>query len=365
MTGYIWSSCRRTYEICIRHGLTREMEPVSRRRRLTITNENDSIKSRASKRFKCANLQPGKTGVPHLDSGGVDVFMADAAVSMSIGQPGRLGLNQGEICYGAVSVFSEVVSQMYVHSCVIQLCDAQAALLPNCRLSCRDVVDSDAIWLRYGVQVLDEDDFQLVSTRCGAFAIIDSSTAKPLSKLQAFDGIRLQAVVVSNVLRNVARKSPSTKLVTFSISVNIVGPGDIADGIGKALANLATPAFLQHPYSLDDGLEYWNPQYLALPGTNGFMTSFVGLTAADTKAKILSDEVERVFSSLDTTWTIHPIPQVPSCLTTALKRHISDPEYSLLDLTPVVAIKMTPFRSSCLGRTPSPAVTPSMTCDPL
>lgn len=105
----------------------------------------------------------------------------------------------------------------------------------------------------------------------------------------------MKAVVES---KNVPQNRSSTgKRGIISLSINVYGPIENADRVGDVLSRAS--AFLQHPFSLEGGYEYFNPQMFRSGTEMQNLTHLVGLTESDIKAKIISDEVTQVFESLD------------------------------------------------------------------
>lgn len=85
----------------------------------------------------------------------------------------------------------------------------------------------------------------------------------------------------------------------MSLSVNIYGPFTTADEVGSVLSSTST--FLQNPYSLDPQYRYYNPQLYRIGGIMEDLTHLVGISEKDFQAKAISDEVEQVLGSLDST----------------------------------------------------------------
>jgi hypothetical protein len=104
-------------------------------------------------------------------------------------------------------------------------------------------------------------------------------------------------VVESAILRRASLAGKSKGI--FPLSLNVFGPEDEGDIIGERLANAS--AFLQHPCFLEDGYEYYNPQYFYPDNKKTYLTYLVGLSESEMRAKRLSDEVEEVLVSLDDT----------------------------------------------------------------
>ncbi|KAK5631889.1 hypothetical protein RRF57_007603 [Xylaria bambusicola] len=79
--------------------------------------------------------------------------------------------------------------------------------------------------------------------------------------------------------------------------------------------------FLQHPFFLEPGYEYFNPQYFHSEDEMKCMTHFVGLSEIDYQAKRMSDEVEHILNSLDTTTRDDTDTAQPNAIITPLKRY--------------------------------------------
>ncbi|KAM0388293.1 hypothetical protein ACHAQC_009903 [Fusarium culmorum] len=86
--------------------------------------------------------------------------------------------------------------------------------------------------------------------------MIDLMTAKKLEALKEQAGVSTKAVVESKAVKGLSRKSAKS---AFKISVNIYGYELDARDIGQQLSKVG--AFLQHPFYLDEGVEYLNPQF--------------------------------------------------------------------------------------------------------
>ncbi|KAJ4007425.1 hypothetical protein NW766_010110 [Fusarium irregulare] len=157
--------------------------------------------------------------------------------------------------------------------------------------------------------------------------MIDLITAKKLEVLDRQDRVYTKAVFEArylNQLRTKKRNQP------FSISVNIYGPQSDAGDIGKRLADVQ--GSLQHPFYLEDGVEYLNPQFFQLEEETAYMTHLVGLDESQIQAKALSDALENVLTSLDRSVgnpTISELDVIPDDLVTPLKESDKVPSLAL------------------------------------
>ncbi|CZS79304.1 unnamed protein product [Fusarium graminearum] len=126
------------------------------------------------------------------------------------------------------------------------------------------------------------------------FVMIDLMTAKKLEALGEQAGVFTKAVVESKAVKGLSRKSAKSP---FEISVNIYGYELDARDIGQRLSKVG--AFLQHPFYLEEGVEYLNPQFFYPQDGPRYMTHLVGMDEPKFQAKVFSDVVEGVLSSLD------------------------------------------------------------------
>lgn len=122
--------------------------------------------------------------------------------------------------------------------------------------------------------------------------MIDLITAEKLNILEE-TSVFTKAVVEARILRQLSR----TAKKSFEISVNIYGRELDARDIGQQLSKVG--AFLQHPFYLEDGVEYLNPQFFDLEDGPRYMTHLVGMDDSKFQAKKFSDAVEVSWTSLD------------------------------------------------------------------
>jgi hypothetical protein len=144
--------------------------------------------------------------------------------------------------------------------------------------------------------ILHEDTFGLSSGKNEVVAVLNTDVCKALQCLYDRKKVRATAVVETLRLMQIRIKGNSNGVLPLSI--NIYGTHDEANEVGDKLSEVDT--FLQHPLFLEPGLEYFNPQYFHPGGELKCMTHFVWLNEVEYREKWISDEVERVFDSLDT-----------------------------------------------------------------
>ncbi|KAL8365396.1 hypothetical protein RB595_004276 [Gaeumannomyces hyphopodioides] len=116
--------------------------------------------------------------------------------------------------------------------------------------------------------------------------MLDIVTGRLLKALDGIDGILFQAVI-----RSVDVQAKTNGILP--VSINILGPESRTDLVGDRLASLN--AYLQHPYTLDSGVEYLNPHFFQKK--REYITHLVG-AVEDSPEKMLSDEIEDVMASL-------------------------------------------------------------------
>ncbi|RYP66505.1 hypothetical protein DL770_008789 [Monosporascus sp. CRB-9-2] len=182
--------------------------------------------------------------------------------------------NRQEICYGA-------------------LCEAHGLLSGS--TAGKSLAQDGKHFQQFRI-VPHEDSFGLLSENDEVVAVLDVDTCKALQCLQGYQGVRATAVV--QTLRLAQTRVNRTSKGVFPLSINIYGTQDEASNVGDKLSEMH--AFLQHPFFLEPGYEYVNPQYFHLGSETKCMTYLVGLSENEHRAKRISDEVDRVFDSLDT-----------------------------------------------------------------
>ncbi|RSL93099.1 hypothetical protein CEP52_013448 [Fusarium oligoseptatum] len=153
------------------------------------------------------------------------------------------------------------------------------------------------------------------------FAMVDRITSGKLEALQGHGTVYTKAVIEGQTLVQLASKKKAKG--SFAISLNVYGPESDAHDIGERLSR--QQAFLQHPFYLEDGIEYWNPQFFDLGDTPKYLTHLVGMNESEIQAKRLSDAVQDVLTSLDhgmLTGPANTVEIVPSSdLKTSLKNY--------------------------------------------
>jgi hypothetical protein len=195
----------------------------------------------------------------------------------------------------------------------------QAVLLPSSELVQRGAfVKGHGKFQQFNVAYHEDYHGLSSSPHCGVFARLDNVTSISLQSLQTSSNCRVKAVIESAVFHQASLGGKSKRI--FPLSLNIFGPEDEADSIGEQLANAGV--FLQHPCFLENGFEYYNPQYFYPDNKKTYLTYIIGLGESDIRAKRLSDEVEGVLTSLDDTSFLSGDTHdfVPEGIVTPLKR---------------------------------------------
>jgi hypothetical protein len=108
--------------------------------------------------------------------------------------------------------------------------------------------------------------------------MLDLITTRYLHSLGKFSELLFTAVLSSSSLNIILRK-PNHKKTIVDISVNIIGPERIADDVGDILAD--DSAYLQHPFFLEAGTRYINPQYFYSRNENTDLKHLIGPPTID------------------------------------------------------------------------------------
>ena len=127
--------------------------------------------------------------------------------------------------------------------------------------------------------------------------ILDQIRARQLRSLEKFSSLTFRAICPISTLGQASGKKR-----IIDISVNILGPEDLTDAVGDALA--AASAYLQHPCFLDPGVRYINPHYFCFGEELADMRAHIGPAKTDPKSSEASEELSRLLDSLDCTFTI-------------------------------------------------------------
>ncbi|CAJ0546595.1 Ff.00g012220.m01.CDS01 [Fusarium sp. VM40] len=175
-----------------------------------------------------------------------------------------------------------------VHVKPTDFLNAGSALQPNAN-QCLETGASEFFLLDIYLQ---ESTYGFAIPNANTFVMIDLITAEKLNILEE-TSVFTKAVVEARILRQLSR----TAKKSFEISVNIYGRELDARDIGQQLSKVG--AFLQHPFYLEDGVEYLNPQFFDLEDGPRYMTHLVGMDDSKFQAKKFSDAVEVSWTSLD------------------------------------------------------------------
>ena len=133
-------------------------------------------------------------------------------------------------------------------------------------------------------------------TRTEYIGMLDLVTTRYLHSMGAFSGLLFTAVLASSSLNSILRK-PSGKENIVDISVNIIGPEGVADDVGDTLADAR--AYLQHPFFLQTGVRYMNPQYFYLENVKTDLRHLIGPPITDSRSTRVSEGIKNLLDSLD------------------------------------------------------------------
>jgi len=137
---------------------------------------------------------------------------------------------------------------------------------------------------------------------------LDLITCGHLQSLAKYSALSFIAVVSSTSLKPAARKQKLKKQIV-PISLNIIGPENLLDEVGDTLAERS--AYLQHPFFLEAGMRYVNPQYLFSENEHKDLRHLIGPPIVDSRSMQISKGVEEALESLhnDSALTDSPVGQ--------------------------------------------------------
>ena len=130
--------------------------------------------------------------------------------------------------------------------------------------------------------------------------VLDLVTASYLHSVHELEGVSFRAVISSGHLNNIPRKK-TRKAVKLDITINILGPEDIAEDVGEELGKVG--GYLQHPVFLEAGIKYANPHYFYAHDNMTDLRSLIGPVLSDTKQNRVSHVVEKIMDSIETVQT--------------------------------------------------------------
>ena len=144
----------------------------------------------------------------------------------------------------------------------------------------------------------NRDFYQLVNHVDVAFGALDLRTSFDLMALQAHvQHLYLEAVLIPRPPDN----DENTLLPSNEVqdaAINILGSRQSAETAGALLGKARRN--LQHPLLLDYGINYSNPQFLVVPGSNSNLNEHVKSRSDSSDFQnFLSEAVSELFESLD------------------------------------------------------------------
>ncbi|KAI1775100.1 SNF2 family N-terminal domain-containing protein [Hypoxylon cercidicola] len=207
-----------------------------------------------------------------------------------------------EVCYGA-------------------LYDAAAKVIGKPRSSDLSGTESTESFTTFCLRPEGEH-FMLYSDIGTEFAVLDTRTGSQLNALRNTSMVRFEAIVQSSTFTK-RQKRGQSKSQTFSLSVNLLGMKSTAKAVGCQLSELS--AYLQHPRSLQPGIEYLNPQFLTFADENVNMNELIGIgnKCHWNSTNKISEEIGNIFESLGNV-TVEENSVSLEGLISALKKHHED-----------------------------------------
>ncbi|KAH7165443.1 SNF2 family N-terminal domain-containing protein [Dactylonectria macrodidyma] len=142
-----------------------------------------------------------------------------------------------------------------------------------------------------------ENRYFLINTAGGIennFAELDAITASYLQAVKRFQDTSLTAVIHSASMDKIPGKR-TKKATIIDATINILGPGGLAEAVGDALAD--TSAYLQHPLFLEEGVQYLNPHYFYFDGRMTDLRHLIGPRQEDSRCSRISQGIESALES--------------------------------------------------------------------
>lgn len=182
-----------------------------------------------------------------------------------------------------------------------QLCNAKAQVA-----SIERMIIQDPPWNRFHTfKVVSHGVYYYLAQMGGAtpedFAILDLVTTAYLHSLRQFSDLSFTAILPSSWLSNIPRKATRKKTI-IDITVNVMGPGDLADNVGEVLATAS--GYFQHPVFLEAGISYVNPHYFYPRNQKSDLRHLIGPAKMDSRATRVSGGIENVLESLDSSLSL-------------------------------------------------------------
>ncbi|KAI0098043.1 SNF2 family N-terminal domain-containing protein [Nemania sp. FL0031] len=157
-----------------------------------------------------------------------------------------------------------------------------------------------------------------------SIGVLDIASSRILKSLYNLSEITYTIVLETSALKKLARtKTQSGKL---DASINILGPESLFDRVGDAITD--AKGYLQHPFFLPMGMEYFNPHWIYPRDVRTDLRHFIGPVSANPKDTSLALGLVDIFHGLgcpgnwDTT-LIKPVElsRARESLVTHLKSH--------------------------------------------
>jgi SWI/SNF-related matrix-associated actin-dependent regulator of chromatin subfamily A3 len=127
------------------------------------------------------------------------------------------------------------------------------------------------------------------------FALLDLVTTACLHSLRQFSNLSFAAVMSSSWFSDIRRKK-HRKGAIIDLTLNVMGPEDLADDVGNAVA--AASGYFQHPVYLEAGIRYINPHYFYPGNEKSDLRHFIRPAKKDSRATRLREGIENLLDSL-------------------------------------------------------------------
>ena len=160
------------------------------------------------------------------------------------------------------------------------------------------MLSTDANVIQQFAVLSRQDCYYLQSSDGADFAIVHSRTATALRTLHSLS-IRLEAVFATSDTDGPSQHYKKGKKTVFAISVNIYGPEDVVQEVGRRLSKART--YLQHPIQQKSEIPYKNPHFYALPGVQKAELAYIPPSSGweDQRAPVV--DIDKVFEVVEHT----------------------------------------------------------------
>ncbi|KAK6343600.1 hypothetical protein TWF730_011191 [Orbilia blumenaviensis] len=153
-------------------------------------------------------------------------------------------------------------------------------------------------WTSFHVFNLEYKDYayRLAEDDGSTFGVLDNNTTLQLKSIQGLGEISFRVVISSSNFSRIPKNACSKK-TRINVTINILGPENIAEKVGEKLEDEQT--YLQHPVFLEQGIKYANPHYFYDDEALADLRHLIGPMPTDNKSQQISRDIQSILESLD------------------------------------------------------------------